>query len=168
MGTEESGEFEPQAAYNETEMHVWEDAAPEDSFEYFSTVERVRSYLLRKPSQPGTRLFLPPGNEVCEGYVFTRVCHSVHSGGCLDLHPRGRLWGLVGGCPGPHLGGLGPHRWLLLWTVCILLECILVVLLWIRTPYGTALWLPGTLSPSKKSHIHHTHQQYDIKRLNLN
>ena len=81
MGTEESGEFEPQAAYNETEMHVWEDTAPEDSFEYFSTVERVRSYFLLKPPQPATRLFLPPGNEVCEGYVFTRVCHSVHSGG---------------------------------------------------------------------------------------
>ena len=24
--------------------------------------------------------FLPPANEVCEGYVFTRVCHSVHGG----------------------------------------------------------------------------------------
>ena len=27
-------------------------------------------------------LSLPPANEVCEGYVFTPVCHSVH-GGCL-------------------------------------------------------------------------------------
>ena len=27
---------------------------------------------------------LPPANEVCEGYVFTRVCHSVHrGGGCM-------------------------------------------------------------------------------------
>ena len=25
---------------------------------------------------------LPPANEVCEGYVFTRVCHSVHRGVC--------------------------------------------------------------------------------------
>ena len=24
---------------------------------------------------------LPPANEVCEGYVFTPVCHSVHRGG---------------------------------------------------------------------------------------
>ena len=24
--------------------------------------------------------FLPPANEVCKGYVFTRVCHSVHGG----------------------------------------------------------------------------------------
>ena len=27
---------------------------------------------------------LPPANEVCEGYVFTPVCHSVQ-GGCLPL-----------------------------------------------------------------------------------
>ena len=33
---------------------------------------------------------LPSANEVCEGYVFTRVCHSV---------PRG------GGSPGPYPGG---------------------------------------------------------------
>ena len=68
----------------------------------------------------------------------------------------GRLGGLAGGgCPGPHLGGVQAHtgggpgpgwgdvsqhalrqtplstppppsRWLLLWAVCILLECILV------------------------------------------
>ena len=25
-------------------------------------------------------ILLPPANEVCEGYVFTRVCHSVHGG----------------------------------------------------------------------------------------
>ena len=25
--------------------------------------------------------FLPPANEICEGYVFTGVCHSVHRGG---------------------------------------------------------------------------------------
>ena len=25
-------------------------------------------------------LLLPPANEVCEGYVFTPVCHSVHRG----------------------------------------------------------------------------------------
>ena len=28
-------------------------------------------------------LLLPPANEVCEGYVFTRVCHSVHRGGVV-------------------------------------------------------------------------------------
>ena len=28
-----------------------------------------------------TDWYLPPANEVCEGYVFTRVCHSVHRGG---------------------------------------------------------------------------------------
>ena len=56
--------------------------------------------------------FLPPANEVCEGYVFIRVCHSVHRGvsapgggmsapaGCLL--PEGCL--LPGGSPGPHQG----------------------------------------------------------------
>ena len=37
--------------------------------------------------------FLPPANEVCEGYVFTRVCHSVHGGvggEYLGRHPPGR------------------------------------------------------------------------------
>ena len=42
-------------------------------------------------------LLLPPANEVCEGYVFTNVCHSVHRGG--SLHPGG--------------GGLHP------WGICI-------------------------------------------------
>ena len=39
-----------------------------------------------------TNNFLPSANEVCEGYVFTPVCHSVHRGGvclsaCLDTTP---------------------------------------------------------------------------------
>ena len=29
----------------------------------------------------GHDTLLPPPNEVCEGYIFTRVCHSVHGGG---------------------------------------------------------------------------------------
>ena len=37
------------------------------------------------------RALLPPANEVCEGYVFTGVCHSVHRGG------GGRAWLLWGG-----------------------------------------------------------------------
>ena len=28
-------------------------------------------------------VFVLPTNEICEGYVFTPVCHSVHGGGCL-------------------------------------------------------------------------------------
>ena len=27
---------------------------------------------------------LPPANEVCEGYVFTSICHSVQGGGVRD------------------------------------------------------------------------------------
>ena len=75
---------------------------------------------------------LPPTNEVCEGYDFTPVCHSVHrgvsrprprgevggtGGGCLYPDTGGRLgvwWGdvqartWVRGCPGPGPGGPGP------------------------------------------------------------
>ena len=98
---------------------------------------------------------LPPANDVCEGYVFTRVCHSVHGGGFnLQAHTNGGgSWGVwPGGSPGPHPGGSpGPHgggggfapaccipacteadtplpsRRLLLQAVPILLECILVL-----------------------------------------
>ena len=44
---------------------------------------------------------LPPANEVCESYVFTRVCHSVHGGGLV--------WqgGMCGGCV--RVGGGGVH-----------------------------------------------------------
>ena len=79
--------------------------------------------------------YLPPANEVCEGYVFTGVCHSVHKGGGMGRAwlLRGRhAWLLLGGhawlLPGGHawapggacmvaLGGcawlLGGHAWLL-------------------------------------------------------
>ena len=75
-------------------------------------------------------LFLPPANEVCEGYVFTRVSHSVHRGGggvwypsmhCMFLStggvvsqhalqvsrptPRGKVEGSGLG------GGLQAHTW---------------------------------------------------------
>ena len=30
--------------------------------------------------------YLPPANEVCEGYVFTPVCHSVHRGMSASVH----------------------------------------------------------------------------------
>ena len=46
---------------------------------------------------------LPSANEVCKGYVFTRVC--LYTGGCLGLGPGGRLRGLVGRCLGPDPGG---------------------------------------------------------------
>ena len=61
---------------------------------------------------------LPPANEVCEGYAFTPVCHSVHRGGGSRPRPRGEVGGLArgvqvqtrgigggGGCPGPPPGG---------------------------------------------------------------
>ena len=64
---------------------------------------------------------LPPANEVCEGYVFTRACHSVHKGGgvvsqhALQVVSQHALlqvsW--LGGVPaclaGPWGGGLQAH-----------------------------------------------------------
>ena len=51
-------------------------------------------------------VFLPPANEVCEGYVFTGVCHSVHRGeGACVVAPgggmRGCSWGVCVVAPGP-------------------------------------------------------------------
>ena len=65
----------------------------------------------------GHSTFLPPANEVCEGYVFTPVCQSFCSqlGGSnpaciagLQAHTQGGAEGLgLGGPPGPHLEGVG-------------------------------------------------------------
>ena len=60
---------------------------------------------------------LPPANEVCEGYAFTRVCHSVQGGGGVEGGIPACLAGLqahsqVGGCrvwPGGGVGGLKAH-----------------------------------------------------------
>ena len=70
-------------------------------------------------------LFLPPANEVCEGYVFTGVCHSVHRGG----HVRGCSWGgwracvVAWGCawllPGGRAWLLWEGRAWLLWRGCV-------------------------------------------------
>ena len=48
--------------------------------------------------------FLPPANKVCEGYIFMRICHSVHRGG-------GGAWS-QGGCGDPPRDGyccVGTH-----------------------------------------------------------
>ena len=59
------------------------------------------------------QILLPPANEVCQGYVFTRECHSVHGKGVVSKRalqisrptPTGRLRGHARGSPGPHPGG---------------------------------------------------------------
>ena len=75
--------------------------------------------------------YLPLTNEVCDGYVFTSICHSVHGEGgvCIQegMHPGGVC--IQGG--GLHPGdGQTPH-WILRdmvneRVVRILLECILI------------------------------------------
>ena len=78
--------------------------------------------------------YLTPANEVCEGYVFTCVCHSVHRGWVSRPRPRvkvkvsgrggsrptaggevgGSGWGVsrpkLGGVQAYTWGGPGPHR----------------------------------------------------------
>ena len=49
--------------------------------------------------------FLPPANEVCEGYVFTPVCHSVRGGG---MRGGGHAW--HGACMAGSMHG-GGHAW---------------------------------------------------------
>ena len=49
-------------------------------------------------------LFLPPANEVCEGYVFTGVCDSVNGGGMRGF--TGGHLVLFGGCAWFYLGGV--------------------------------------------------------------
>ena len=51
--------------------------------------------------------FLPSANKVYEGYVFTRVCHSVNRWGVSRPIPMGRLRGLAGGSPGLYPRGWG-------------------------------------------------------------
>ena len=64
-------------------------------------------------------VLLPPANEVCEGYVFTGVCHSVHGGGVCVVALGGRAWLLLGGhawllpVGGGHAWLPGGHVWLL-------------------------------------------------------
>ena len=91
---------------------------------------------------PWKHSLLPPANEVCEGYVFTRVCHSVHRGVSrprprvevgggsgwgegVQAHTRGVQEG--GGVSQHALRQTPPSRRLLLRGVCILLQCILVI-----------------------------------------
>ena len=90
--------------------------------------------------RPWKHSLLPPANEVCEGYVFTRVCHSVHTGvsrprprvevggsgwGGVQAHTRGVRGG--GGVSQHALRQTPPSRRLLLRAVRILLECILII-----------------------------------------
>ena len=57
--------------------------------------------------------FLPPANEVCEGYVFTPVCQSFQSQG--DMHGEGGACvvkgGGMGGWRGSHCSGRYASYW---------------------------------------------------------
>ena len=53
--------------------------------------------------------FLPPANEVCEGYVFTGVCLS--TGGACVVACRGGAWLLGGACVVAHRVGMHGCSW---------------------------------------------------------
>ena len=90
------------------------------------TTNIISIYIIMKSSS-----YLPPAMKLGQGYVFIRVCNSVHGGWCPSMHrsrspvggwypimtckspgphPGGKLRGLVGGevsrSPGPHPGGV--------------------------------------------------------------
>ena len=109
-------------------------------------------------------IYLAPANEVCEGYVFTGVCHSVHRGGgmrgCfLGVHawllPVGACMVAPGGVCGSSRGGMcgcsgvyvvvleggvcgcsGGHAWLLLGGMC---HCSQGGHAWDMTRYGDTI-----------------------------
>ena len=80
-------------------------------------------------------IFLPPANIVCEGYVFTCLCHSVHGGGLVspleaDTPPGADTPQEQVHTP-PRPGDTGNKR-----PVRILLECILVYDLILQGRWG--------------------------------
>ena len=91
-------------------------------------------------------VLLPPANEVCEGYVFTGVCHSVHRGGgvrgcsgggaCMVapggacvVAPGGRGACVVarGACVVALGGMVAPGGMWLLWGACVVARGACVV-----------------------------------------
>ena len=80
----------------------------------FSDKRELKRKLKRDCEANSSLIYLPPANEVCEGYVFTGVCLS--TGGRAWLLPGGRAW-LLGGhawlLRGGHAWLLRGHAWLL-------------------------------------------------------
>ena len=75
---------------------------------------------------PVIRIFLPPANEVCKGYVFTGVCLS--TGGACVVAPGGgggHVWLLLGGMHGFIQGVcmvlFGGHAWFYSGGACVVL-----------------------------------------------
>ena len=100
---------------------------------------------------PQSCKLLPPANEVCEGYVFTRVCQSFCSQGGWHVWLLGGMCGCSGGGHVLLLGGmcgcrgacvvaggcaclLGGHVWLL-WGACVGYDEI-----WSMSGWYTSYW----------------------------
>ena len=59
----------------------WADTLPRQTFPFGQTPHPETATTADGTHPTGMHSFLPPANVVCEGYVFTHVCHSVHRGG---------------------------------------------------------------------------------------
>ena len=109
-------------------------------------------------------LFLPPGNEVCEGNVFTDVCLSTGGGACVaGGHAwQGHPW--QGGIRGR--GCAWQERWPLQRVVRILLEFILVFFHFI--PYFRVM-SSKNMSWTEISHVKpgsHFHEDCEVPSIN--
>ena len=94
------------------------------SADKFTCVNVVSAFCRKKSNSSMTVLNIYRPQRSCEGYVFTGVRLSTGGGSA-----RGGLVPGPGGLISQHALRQTPtprERWLLLWMVCILLECILV------------------------------------------
>ena len=62
-----------------------------------SIISQYLVYMFRNHKQYLCHIFLPPANEVCEGYVFTGVCLSTLGGGCAWFYLGGGMCGFIQG-----------------------------------------------------------------------
>ena len=92
---------------------------------YFMTDLRLSlSQPLPQPPHPQPIVFLPPANEVCEGYAFTGVCLSTPGEPCMVLFGGGHAWFYSGGVCGFIQGACmvlfgGMHGFI--WGACVVL-----------------------------------------------
>ena len=113
----------------------------DDNFRMWEFTVHGTSFLYKQVSRTSNiqRSFLPPANEVCEGYVFTGVCLSTWGGESVSVQGGGSVQGSlclrgslsrIGLCPGVSVQGgslSGIPLYSNEWAVRILQECILVL-----------------------------------------
>ena len=115
--------------------------------------------------------FLPPANKVCEGYVFTRVCNSVHRGGRVWLLQEGHAWLLGGGVVargGACMVALGGHAWLLWGVACMVARgaCVVAWGVCMVACGGWHAWLlPGGARGCSRGDVHGIRWDTEIRSM---